>query len=64
MSILCYRDIIFFMVVFSIEFMRLGETLSSSAVFLFLSEDVGTLVKSLQFSSWMLWYLVVMNPAS
>ena len=40
-----------FKVYLSIESLRLVETLSPSAVFIFPSEEVGTLVKSIQFSS-------------
>ena len=48
----------------SIESMGLVNTLYPSTVFLFNSEDMGTSVKSLQLSSWMLWGLVFMNPSS
>ena len=64
-SILCHSDRrVILKVLLSIEHLRFLETLSPIAVFLFPSEDVVTLVKSLQCSSWMLWDLVVMNPAS
>ena len=49
---------------FSIESLRLVETFSPSAVFIFPYGGVGVLVNSLQFSSWVLWDLVFMNPDS
>ena len=50
--------------VLSIESLILVKTLSPSAEFLFPYGDVGTLVKSLQFLSWMLWGCNFGNPAS
>ena len=45
-----------------IESLSLVETLWPRSVFLFPYGDVGTLVKSLQFSFWMLWYCRFGNP--
>ena len=47
-----------------IESLILVETLSPNAVFLSPSGYVGTLVKSLQFLSWILWYCNLGDPAS
>ena len=42
----------------SIVSIKLVDSLSTCAVFLFLSEFVGEFLKSLQLSSWILWGLV------
>ena len=47
-----------------VESMILEETFYPRAVSLFPYEYVETLVKSLQFSYWMLWDLGVVNPSS
>ena len=54
----------FLKVAFSFDSMRFVETLCPCAVFIFRYEDVGALLKSLQFSYLISWNLVIMNPDS
>ena len=64
-SILCQRaGKVFLKLALSIESLRLLETLFPSTVFHSPSGYVGTLVKSLQFLSWVLWDCNFGNPAS
>ena len=62
-SILCRRAIRGILkIALSIESLSLVENLCPISEFLFPSGAVGTLVKSLYFSSWMLWYWSFGNP--